>query len=157
MKYIETEKIELKRSLNETLKKEVVAFLNTMGGVIYIGVEDNGSICGVKDVDKTMRAISDIVSTCIKPNPQELISIKALYEDNKIIVEVDVRKGKYLYYINQYGRSSKGCYIRMGTSCRSMTEEQIEKEFKARINSPSYSLINERSPKQNLTFRVFKI
>ena len=40
MKYIETEKIELKRSLNETLKKEVVAFLNTMGGVIEISETD---------------------------------------------------------------------------------------------------------------------
>lgn len=44
MKYTETEKIELKRSLNNTFEKEVVAFLNTDGGTIYIGIEDNGII-----------------------------------------------------------------------------------------------------------------
>ena len=51
MKYIETESIELKRSLNDSFVKEVVAFLNTCGGTIYIGVEDNGQICGVSKLD----------------------------------------------------------------------------------------------------------
>ena len=38
MKYLETEKIELKSNLNHTFEKEVVAFLNSHGGVIYVGV-----------------------------------------------------------------------------------------------------------------------
>ena len=38
----ETEKIELKRLLNDSFAKEVVSFLNTNGGIIYIGVEDEG-------------------------------------------------------------------------------------------------------------------
>ena len=38
MKYFETEKVELKRTLNDSFEKEVVAFLNTHDGVIYIGV-----------------------------------------------------------------------------------------------------------------------
>ena len=37
MKYIETEKIELKRNLNDSFEKEVVAFLNSHDGVIYVG------------------------------------------------------------------------------------------------------------------------
>ena len=35
MKYLETESIELKRTLNDTFEKEVVAFLNSMT-VIFI-------------------------------------------------------------------------------------------------------------------------
>ena len=50
MKYFETEKIELKRILNDSFEKEVIAFLNTHDGVIYIGVEDNGEICGITGV-----------------------------------------------------------------------------------------------------------
>lgn len=38
MKYLETEKIELKSNLNHTFEKEVVAFLNSHDGVIYVGV-----------------------------------------------------------------------------------------------------------------------
>ena len=157
MTFIETEKIELKRNLNDSFEKEVVAFLNSHDGVIYIGVEDNGDICGVDKLDETMKKIADSISNSILPNSQDLVKVKALYEEYKWIIEVEVKKGNSLYYINKYGRSSKGCYIRVRTSCRSMTEEQIENSFIASINAPSYSLVNERSPKQKLTFRVFKI
>ena len=101
MKYFETEKIELKRNLNETFEKEVVAFLNTHDGVIYIGVEDNGEICGVAELDETMKKISDIISTGILPNPQELVCVSAKYEEAKFIIEVQVKKGSSLYYINE--------------------------------------------------------
>ena len=157
MKYFETEKIELKRNLNDSFEKEIVAFLNTHDGVIYIGIEDNGEICGIVELDETMKKISDIISTGIMPNPQELVSVSAKYEEGKFIIEVQVKKGSSLYYINKYGRSSKGCYIRVGTSCRSMTEEQIDRRFIQSIVIPKYSLIEEQSPRQDLTFRILKI
>lgn len=129
MKYVETEKVELKKVLNETFEKEVVAFLNTDGGVIYIGVEDDGSICGIDNIDDIMKKISDILIDGIVPNPQSLISLKAIKEDSKWILEVEIEKGNSLYYIKRYGRSFKGCYVRVGTSVRSMTEEQIDQLY----------------------------
>ena len=48
MKFQETESIELKRSLNKDFAKEVVAFLNTRNGTIYVGVDDEGNITGVR-------------------------------------------------------------------------------------------------------------
>ena len=107
MKYFETEKIELKRILNDSFEKEVIAFLNTHDGVIYIGVEDNGEICGITELDETMKKISDIISTGIMPNPQELVSVSAKYEEGKFIVEVQVKKGSSLYYINKYSYVTK--------------------------------------------------
>ena len=157
MKYFETKKIELKRNLNESFEKEIVAFLNTHDGIIYIGIEDNGEICGIVELDETMKKISDIISTGIMPNPQELVSVSAKYEEGKFIIEVQVKKGSSLYYINKYGRSSKGCYIKVGTSCKSMTEEQINNRFVESINVLKYSLVDELSPRQDLTFRVLKI
>lgn len=61
MKFQETESIELKRSLNKDFAKEVVAFLNTRNGTIYVGVDDEGNITGVDNVDKTMREIRDVI------------------------------------------------------------------------------------------------
>ena len=138
MKYIEDENIELKRVLNDTFEKEVVAFLNTNDGVIYIGIEDDGNICGVEinKLDYTMKKIADIIANSIRPNPQALINVSTKYEDQKFIVQVEIKKGNALYYINKYGRSSKGCYIRVGTSCISMTEEQIEKAYISYIVLP---------------------
>lgn len=87
MIYIETEKVELKRSLNENFEKEVVAFLNSFDGVIYIGVEDNGIICGVNKIDEIMYKISDIISNNIVPNPIELIEVILIYESGKDVFE----------------------------------------------------------------------
>ena len=49
---IESNRIEFKRELTKDLdiEKEVVAFLNYKeGGIIYIGVDNNGNVIGVKD------------------------------------------------------------------------------------------------------------
>ena len=35
------------KNLNDTFFKEGVAFLNIRDGIIYIGIEDNGNVCGV--------------------------------------------------------------------------------------------------------------
>jgi len=136
MKYIETEQMELKRIYNESFEKEVVSFLNTNGGIIYLGVNDDGTIHGISDLDETMKKIANVIVNNILPNPQDLISIVAKLEEDKWIIEVKISKGSDLYYISKYGRSSKGCYVRIGTSCCSMTEEQIEKIFIKKWNYP---------------------
>ena len=48
-KYFEDEYTELKRELIDEVKSEIIAFLNSNGGTIYVGVEDDGSIIGIKD------------------------------------------------------------------------------------------------------------
>jgi len=49
---LETNRIEYKEKLTDDLEKEVVAFLNSKGGDIYIGVKDDGAAVGVKNPDK---------------------------------------------------------------------------------------------------------
>ena len=68
MLYIETDKVEFKEKINDTLTKEIESFLNTNGGAIYIGIDDNGKIVGVDNTDETLRKISDIISDQIEPN-----------------------------------------------------------------------------------------
>ena len=43
--------LEFKRDWNESAKKTVVAFANSGGGRIVVGVDDDGSPVGVADVD----------------------------------------------------------------------------------------------------------
>lgn len=57
-KYQEIEIVELISQLNKDFLKEVVAFLNTRNGTIYIGVNDKGDIIGVDNVEKVMRQVS---------------------------------------------------------------------------------------------------
>ena len=80
----ENEFIELKSKYNEHVTKEIVAFLNTEGGIIYLGVEDNGNVVGVKKLEETLKNISDTITTSILPNPQDLISVYTKNISNKI-------------------------------------------------------------------------
>ena len=78
MKFKGSESIELKRKLNKDFAMEVVAFLNTRDGIIYIGVDDNGDAIGVSNVDKTMRKIRDIIRDQILPSTEGLCEIGSL-------------------------------------------------------------------------------
>ncbi len=92
MIFLETENIELKRILNDTLPKEIVAFLNSYGGTIYIGVEDNGTVVGIRDLDDNLKKIADRITTQILSDPQSLIELGTKYIDDKNVVEIKVKK-----------------------------------------------------------------
>ena len=64
----ENETTEYKRELTEGLKKEVLAFANTAGGSIYIGVEDDGTVVGVEQPDDVMLRISGMLRDSIHPD-----------------------------------------------------------------------------------------
>ena len=52
--YKEDQEIELKVELTKDIKKEIVAFANTNDGTIYIGIDDNGKIIGLKQAEKDL-------------------------------------------------------------------------------------------------------
>ena len=156
MIFQETETSELKRVLNDTLPKEIDAFLNSFDGNIYIGVEDDGMVIGVENLDEVQKRIADIITTQILPNPQEYVTLGTQYVDGKNVVVISIRKGKSLYYIKKYGRSAAGCFIRVGTSCRSMTEEQIEQRYIATLSIPEKAIKDIPVLRDDYTFNKLK-
>ena len=60
MAFSESETIELKSSVVADLCKEVIAFANTKGGTLYIGVEDNGTVIGVDSTDRVTSQINNM-------------------------------------------------------------------------------------------------
>ncbi len=71
MKLYESETVELKEIYTPDLKNEIIAFANTNGGTIYIGVQDSGEIIGLDNADFVMQQISNslrdsILSYCKK-------------------------------------------------------------------------------------------
>lgn len=92
MNFVETEKIELKQKYTESLPREIVAFLNTDGGTVYIGISDDGSACGVKQLDETLKKVADIVEYQILPDPRQFVEIGTKYIDHKHVVEIKIAK-----------------------------------------------------------------
>ena len=75
MNFVETERTELKQRFTDAIPKEIVAFLNTDGGTIYIGVNDDGSVCGVENLDDSLKKIADIIENQILPDPRAFIEL----------------------------------------------------------------------------------
>lgn len=44
MKYTESDTKELKRELTDAVKEVIISFLNTKGGTIYVGINDDGTL-----------------------------------------------------------------------------------------------------------------
>ena len=132
--FIESNKIELKSKYTDQIVKEIVAFINADGGKIYIGINDDGTVCGAQKIDETLRSISDIITTQIEPNAIDSVKTELEIIEGLPVIVINVKKGiSPLYCIKKYGFSSSGCMIRIGSSCREMSELQIKERYKMRF------------------------
>ena len=156
-KYVESETFELKEKYTDTIAKEIVSFLNGAGGTILIGVKDNGVVVGVDKIDETLRKISDIITSQIEPNPQDEISSELKFDKGRTLIAIYINKGlNPIYYQKKYGFSSVGCTIRIGTSCKEMTSEQIKIRYEKKFIDTEY-MLKRRSHSSDLSFRELKI
>lgn len=156
-RYIESEILELKEKYIDNIAKEIVAFLNGNGGTILIGVKDNGIVVGVDKIDETLRKISDIITSQIEPNPQDEVSSELKFDEGKIIIAIKINKGrKHIYCQKKYGFSSTGYTIRIGTTCKEMTPEQIKIRYEEKFTDSEY-MLKKRSSLIDLSFRELKI
>ena len=156
-KYIESETLELKEKYTDTITKEIVSFLNSNGGTILIGIKDNGTVIGIEKTDDILKKISDIITGQIEPNPQDEINTELRNIEKKNIIAIIINKGRnHIYCQKKYGFSSTGCSIRIGTTCKEMTLEQINFRYEKKFLDSEY-MLKKSSNSHNLSFRELKI
>lgn len=155
--YCETESVELKERYSDTIAKEVVSFLNADGGQLIVGVKDDGIVIGVDKLDETLRRISDIITMQIEPNPQDEVTTEVKFESGMAIIILNIAKGsRNIYCQKKYGFSSSGCTIRIGTTCKEMTPEQIKIRYEQNFIDNEY-MLKKKSSMADLSFRELKI
>ncbi len=110
----ESEHIEYKSQMIEDLYREVIAFANSDGGVIYIGIDDQGNLTGIDDVDETYTRITNGIRDAIAPDVT--MFVRYILQDNKVI-QIEVEEGSYKpYYLKSKGMKPTGVYVRQGAS-----------------------------------------
>lgn len=146
--------IEFKEKYTDEIKKTVVAFANTAGGIIYIGISDDGDAVGVKNADEIMLQASNSVRDSIRPDVTMFISYHVDKIDDKNVVVIEVQKGTASpYYLENKGIRPSGVYVRQGASSVPATADAIRKMIKE-SDGDSYEAI--RCTNQNLTFEYAK-
>ena len=153
---IENSRTEFKVKLVDDLEESVIAFLNKDGGNIYIGIDDNGNIVGLKNnIDFLQRKVKDLIISNIEPSVLGLFDIETLEKNDKKYLKITIAKGyEPPYHIKGMGMTPDSCFIRVGSSNEKMDEHLINKMFRERTKN---SLKNIISPRQDLTFRDLKI
>lgn len=152
----EDKRTEFKIKLTDNIEKEVIAFLNTDGGNIFIGVDDKGNIKGLTgNLDLLQRTIKDRIKDNIMPSALGLFDVILNEKNSKKYIQIIVAKGNERpYYLRGMGMTPDSCFIRIGSSVESMNQEDILNLFSKRTRN---SLKNIKSPKQDLQFKTLKI
>ena len=153
---VEDSRNEFKVMLNDKLEKEIIAFLNSNGGNLYVGINDEAEIIGINnDIDKIQLEIKDRIKNNISPTTLGLFDINIENYNDKKILHISIAKGiEKPYYLKKKGMTPDGCYIRIGSSIEQITQEKINDLYSRRTRN---SLRNIISPTQNLTFSQLKI
>ena len=128
-------------SVNKVLEfvivKEISGFLNSEGGLLLIGVGDNGKIIGLerdykslkkKDKDGFSNHIVQVICNYIGEEFGDFWRIRFLKIDNIEICVVDVNKSPDPVYIKN--KNMEQFYIRKGTSTRPLSIREAHKYIK---------------------------
>ncbi len=152
MLFKESETVELKQIVVDDIKKEALAFLNTNGGVIYIGVADDGKAVGIADPESTILQINNMLRDSIKPDPTMFVHSSEEMADEKRIIAVSVQRGtERPYYLAGKGLRPEGVYIRHGSASVPAAETVIRRMIKE-TDGESYEDL--RSMNQALSFET---
>ncbi|MFH1908458.1 MAG: RNA-binding domain-containing protein [Chloroflexota bacterium] len=102
----------------DDLSAALVAFGNTDGGQLIIGVANNRQIKGVKNADKAMQRLDQIAYNNCEP-PLTIVQETVTTEDGAIVVVVNIPKGDQRPY-----RTNRGDYFIRTTSGRRRASRQ---------------------------------
>ncbi len=154
MKFVENECCELKSILTKDIKKEIIAFANTNGGKIYIGIDDDSNIIGIDNIDNNLQAITGMVNEGIKPSLIEYTQIKIEQYNNLDVIVIEIQSGPNKpYYLADKGLKPSGVYLRHGSSSIQASDEIIRKMIFEHATLRFEEMISKN---QNLTFEYLE-
>lgn len=150
MKWKESSHLELKEVVNAGFKKEIVAFANTDGGEIIIGVADDGTVVGVPEHERVMEQVTSMIHHAIRPDMLPFSSVEAFTDAGKVLVRVSVSRGsRRPYHLSDKGLRPSGVYVRHGVASVPASEEMIRAMIQ---ESDGTAYDSMRSINQDLTF-----
>lgn len=152
MRFIEGLNLELKRQVVDDIRKTVIAFANTDGGIVYVGIEDSGEIVGIENTDNEILKLSNMIRDSVKPDITLFTSYETEELEDKKIIKIIVQRGtESPYYLIGKGLRPEGVFVRQGASTVPASESAIRKMIKE-TDGDSYE--DMRSLNQEITFEA---
>ena len=148
----EEKNVEYIREFNETITRAIVAYVNTDGGKIYVGLDEFGKVNGVAEPEDVVAQIETLARTRVKPDPTPFIECKVETLENKKVVVAHILRGLARpYWLVDQGLTPLGALVRednrtvspSSTRLQGMIDEECESRYE-----------DARCYNQNLTFQA---
>jgi len=126
----ENAKTEFKRddARPERLAREIVSFANMNGGRILLGVEDDGTISGIRRKNPQAWLMDTVIGRYVAP-PVVPDYEEVVMDDGRVAV-VDVPMGAAKPYAVRRG-DKLDYYLRLGNTCQLASREQLARLFES--------------------------
>ncbi len=119
--------LEFKRDLSshKPILKTIVAFANTAGGSLILGVADDKKITGINDPLSVEEKLTSLIADSIAPSLLPTIKIASHKNKTLLWIEAPYLANMGPFYLKQEG-VQKGVMVRLGSSSRHATPEMIQ-------------------------------
>jgi len=112
---METQNLERKEAWSSEWLKIICAFANTDGGVLIIGIRDNGTVIGVKDPHYLLKLIPDDIGNKLDVK----ISVKDFIEGGKTCIKITVEKSERYILLDSI------FYKRVGNTTQKVSGDEL--------------------------------
>ena len=118
--------------------KSVSAFANTMGGSLFFGVDNDGNVKGLDDIQHVTETISMKIRDYMDPLPD--VEMVPLEQEGKHVLQLKVKEGLYTpyYYV---GDGQRVAFVRNGDESLPATGEQMVRLVLKGTNRTSFAIL----------------
>lgn len=125
----ENEVTEFKKKANfpEKIVKEIVAFANTRGGNLLIGVEDDGRITGSKTAEEDLFVLENAISNFCRPKINYAIDVVRISDKRAVLNYTIFESSNKPHYVIDPGSQNNGkAYFRLNDKSLQASRELVE-------------------------------
>jgi predicted HTH transcriptional regulator len=122
------------KELRQSILKTIAAFLNSAGGTLIIGVEDNGAIYGLsrdlnlvknKNLDGFEQLLMELITKYLGPEFARFIQVRFERMNGEYVCVLDVDKSAEPVFLNE--ERGREFYVRLGNTSRTLDAEEAHR------------------------------
>jgi predicted HTH transcriptional regulator len=162
----ETDILEFKKKANfpEKIVKEIVAFANTRGGRLLIGVDDDGTVTGVKNYEEDIYSLNEAITNYCIPSIKYQLDVVKMNEKRAVLhYNIYESKDKPHYVKDDYQGKNRKSYLRLADRSIQASREMIEilkkrqrsKNIKVNFGEKERILMNYLGEHEKITLKTF--
>jgi hypothetical protein len=128
-------------NIEHAVLKTIVAYLNTDGGILLVGVSNGGEVLGIKndgfpDEDRFLLHFKQLIKQHIGLNYAPMIEYTLVPVGGKEVLEIDCKKSDEAVFLKT-DKNEEEFYIRIGPSSERLTGSKLIEYVNRRYNGKS--------------------